>query len=202
MIRIDALFFLLLLEALILMTALSFFLYRKMKKQRALGSSTPHPEGKEFAPSLHGLIETYLTNIKPPAAVGDVPDASPSGREIQALKMRFCSIVMDSAYQCEGSSAKFWDRLITGYCEIAEEMAAAKSELLGQITSAKKMTDNAPEAEVSVDRDDSETIDSLKEQIKRLVENVEAKTAQLTDLQARFDSLEKEYLVLYKESLK
>ena len=42
---------------------------------------------------------------------------------------------------------------------------------------------------------------NLKAEMTRLVENIETKARQLTELQAKFDSLEQEYLVLYKESL-
>jgi hypothetical protein len=38
-------------------------------------------------------------------------------------------------------------------------------------------------------------------EIKRLEENLEAKTKAVSELQHKFDALEQEYLVLYKESV-
>ena len=213
MIRIDALYFLLVLEALILMTGLSFFLYLTIKRERTRHSSPPPIERCDFCSSLQSLIDGYLMDMKLPASEENGLSGSSADREKLGLNLRFGSVTMDSAHECAGSPEKFWDRLMTGYGEIAHDMLKAKDELVEEITSLKQQADKESETEEPADgggspapssdgHDDLDTNNSLKDQIRRLVENIEAKTVQLTDLQARFDSLEQEYLVLYKESLK
>lgn len=212
MIRINALYFLLLLEALILMSGLSAYLYLRLRKERSVKTveSSKQPVSP---PSLKDHVEACLMSMQQTDAGGDGHAAGGPLRETQSFLLRFVSIALDGAGKYGDSPVKFWDHLLGGYREITEDIIRTKRELLSEIEtlresqkalqdaagagnteSGDKVSDNAQTAITA------ENI-GMKAEITRLVENIDTKARQLSELQARFDSLEQEYLVLYKESL-
>jgi hypothetical protein len=203
MLHIDALYFLLFLEAFVLSVLLSGYLYYRIRK------GYKSEAAKTLVENLSDLregIEGHLAKIRQP---GDEDNDSLEGRlarEKQSLVLKFLSVSLDGVAKHGQHHNLFWEHLYKGYEDIVQDFLTMKKELLIEIASLhermKIIEDSGTDA--AGKGDDKKLLaenEQLRAEMKRLEENVDAKAKALIDLQTKFEALEQEYLVLYKESM-
>lgn len=213
MILVDALYFLLLIEAAVLMSALSLYLYLKMKKFRGLKINAEKPAEEGFGLFLQKQIQEQLENsggLPGESADNDIDDRV--AEEMVSLRVRFLSGILTALANGVSSHNVLWENILRNHEDIIKATLADKKALLSEAESLREKLiemENALTVKPETRQEEQqgagpdsvlEENKKLRSTIQELEKNLENKIKELSDLQESFDSLEKEYLVLYKEA--
>src|SRR5512135_2480819 len=207
MLHIDALSFLLLGEAFVLSLSLSAYLYYRLRKDKRNASlKALRDAAADPASLLRDLMRKYQSDITKLGEQDDASDEGPLRKEKQSLSLKFLTVSMDGLSKHDKRPDLFWEHIYRGYEEIMQDLINTKNalalekDLLCDKLKAAEDTASQVTADRTGDGDNGRLQtenEQMKADIKRLEENVEAKARTNTDLQAKFEALEKEYLVLY-----
>ncbi len=204
MIRIDPLYIFILVEVLAALCGVTVYLFIRLQRAKRMQAELIKKTEDAFI-SLKKLLDDRLTGAQHEGRETEDRHA----RETAPLRVGFIQSSMDAVARGCASPSDFWQAIYKCFEEttntlISERLSlqADKEESLKQLQEMTASKDSVEKAAEEQFISSGQEVEKLKVSIKELEDALAAREKAMASLQAQFDSLEQEYLVLYKEGEK
>jgi hypothetical protein len=206
----DALTLLLLIEALFLVTALSVFLYLKVRRYQGLKTKGEKPS-RDFQLFLQTKIDEIMKEMTNVVEEGDSSVDVELLRETHSVRAQYLKSALDSVNKSDDFQwHTLWNDLYKSFEDISKGILLKNRDLLLAKESAAKrlkQVDTLQGEDGQTGPKTGETYEGLikeneglKSELQGFKERLDATNKEIETLRAKSDTLEQEYLVLYKES--